>query len=44
MGASVDEIYYLEELAANGWPAEVVQLVDGWRFRYTSEVGSRRVN
>jgi GNAT superfamily N-acetyltransferase len=44
MGASVDEIYYLEELAANGWPAEVVQLVDGWRFRYTPGVGSRRVN
>jgi N-acetylglutamate synthase len=38
------DIYYLEELAANAWPAEVVQLVDGWRFRYTPGVSSRRVN
>lgn len=44
MVASPDEVYYLEELAANAWPAEVVQLVDGWRFRYTPGVSSRRVN
>ncbi len=44
MSASVEDVYYLEELAANGWPAEVIQLVDGWRFRYTPGVTSRRVN
>lgn len=38
------DVYYLEELAANAWPAEVVQLVDGWRFRCTPGVSSRRVN
>jgi len=44
MNTPTDEIYYLEELAANAWTAKVVQLVDGWRFRYTPEVSSRRVN
>lgn len=44
MNASVDDVYYLEELAANAWPAEIVQLVDGWRFRYTPGISSRRVN
>jgi hypothetical protein len=44
MTAPVDDIYLLEELAANAWPAEVVQFVDGWRFRYTLGVSSRRVN
>jgi GNAT superfamily N-acetyltransferase len=44
MVAFVTDVYYLEELAANAWPAEVVQLVDGWRFRYTPGVSSRRVN
>lgn len=44
MSATVEEVYYLEELAANAWPATVVQLVDGWHFRYTPGVGSRRVN
>jgi hypothetical protein len=44
MSAYIDDVYYLEELAANAWPAEAVQLVDGWRFRYTPGVTSRRVN
>lgn len=44
MDAPVEAVYYLEELAANAWPAKVVQLVDGWRFRYTPDVTSRRVN
>lgn len=44
MGAPVEEVYYLEELAANAWPATVVQLVDGWRFRYSPGITSRRVN
>lgn len=44
MGAFVEAVYYLEELAANAWPAEVVQLVDGWRLRFTPGVTSRRVN
>jgi GNAT superfamily N-acetyltransferase len=44
MNASTTDVYYLEELAANAWTAEVVQLVDGWRLRYTPGVSSRRVN
>lgn len=44
MDTPVEDIYYLEELAANAWTAEVVQLVDGWRFRNTPGVSSRRVN
>lgn len=44
MSTSIKQVYYLEELAANAWPAEVVQLVDGWRFRHTPDVTSRRVN
>lgn len=44
METTTADVYYLEELAANAWTAEVVQLVDGWRFRYTPGVSSRRVN
>lgn len=44
MSASVERVYYIEELAANAWPAEVVQVVDGWRFRYSPGITSRRVN
>ena len=44
MENSSTDVYYLEELAANAWTAEVVQLVDGWRFRYSPGVSSRRVN
>jgi ribosomal protein S18 acetylase RimI-like enzyme len=40
---SSELIAYLEELAANAWPAEVVQNVDGWRLRYTQNV-TRRAN
>ncbi|MFN8453531.1 MAG: GNAT family N-acetyltransferase [Anaerolineae bacterium] len=40
---SPELIAYLEELAANAWPAEVAQNVDGWRLRYTQNV-TRRAN
>jgi len=36
-------IRYLEELAANAWPAEVIQVVDGWRLRFNRNV-TRRAN
>lgn len=36
-------MYLLEELAANAWPAAVVQHVDGWRLRYTWGI-TRRAN
>jgi ribosomal protein S18 acetylase RimI-like enzyme len=36
-------ISHLEELAANAWPAEVVQVVDGWRLRFSRNV-TRRAN
>lgn len=39
----IEEIRLLEELAANAWPAEVVQVVDGWRLRYTYGA-TRRAN
>jgi ribosomal protein S18 acetylase RimI-like enzyme len=38
-----DLIQFLEELAANAWPAAVVQVVDGWRLRYTWGI-TRRTN
>jgi ribosomal protein S18 acetylase RimI-like enzyme len=37
------EIRKLEELAANAWPAAVVQAVDGWRLRFNHGV-TRRAN
>ena len=40
---SVELVLRLEELAANAWPAEVVQPLDGWRLRFTQGV-SRRAN
>jgi GNAT superfamily N-acetyltransferase len=40
---SIQLIRFLEELAANAWPAEVVQMVDGWRLRFNGNV-SRRAN
>lgn len=40
---SPELIAYLEELAANAWPAEVTQTIDGWRLRYTQNV-TRRAN
>lgn len=36
-------IYYIEELAANAWPAAVVQVLDGWRLRFNWNV-TRRAN
>jgi GNAT superfamily N-acetyltransferase len=36
-------ISQLEELAMNAWPAEVIQMVEGWRLRFTEGV-SRRAN
>lgn len=36
-------IQLLEELAANAWPAEVIQHVDGWRLRFNHNV-TRRAN
>lgn len=38
-----EEVRYLEEVAANAWPAAVVQVIDGWRLRFTWGV-SRRAN
>ncbi|KAA3643043.1 MAG: GNAT family N-acetyltransferase [Chloroflexi bacterium] len=37
------QIALIEELAANAWPAETVQTLDGWRMRYTGG-RSRRIN
>jgi GNAT superfamily N-acetyltransferase len=34
----------VEELAANAWPASVVQVVDGWRLRATPGIEGRRGN
>jgi ribosomal protein S18 acetylase RimI-like enzyme len=39
----IELIHLLEELAANAWPAEVVQMVDGWRLRFNWQV-TRRAN
>lgn len=36
-------IHFIEQLAANAWPAEVVQIVDGWRLRFNGGV-TRRAN
>ena len=33
--------HLLDELAANAWPAEVVQNVDGWRLRFNGGVTQR---
>lgn len=37
------QIDLIEELSANAWPTDVVQVVDGWRLRYALSV-SRRLN
>src|SRR5438309_5854038 len=39
----VSLIRAVEERAANAWPAEVVQELDGWRLRYAEGV-TRRAN
>lgn len=38
-----EKVRLIEELAANAWPAEMVQHLGGWRMRYTGG-SSRRVN
>ncbi len=38
-----NHVRLIEELAANAWPAEMVQHLGGWRMRYTGGE-SRRVN
>jgi ribosomal protein S18 acetylase RimI-like enzyme len=40
---SMQLICFIEELAANAWPAEIVQEVDGWRLRFNQNV-TRRAN
>lgn len=40
---SMQLIRFIEELAANAWPAEIVQVVDGWRLRFNQNV-TRRAN
>ncbi len=39
----VEKIRLIEELAMNAWPAETIQIVDGWRLRFNHEV-TRRTN
>ena len=34
----------IQEIAANAWPASIVQVVDGWRLRTTPGVEARRSN
>src|SRR5689334_11385581 len=38
---SMKLIHLIEELAANAWPAAVVQVVDGWRLRFNWRVTQR---
>jgi ribosomal protein S18 acetylase RimI-like enzyme len=40
---SMQLIRFIEELAANAWPAEIVQVVDSWRLRFNQGV-TRRAN
>lgn len=40
---NTDRIRFVEELAANAWPAAIVQHVDGWRFRFNWGI-TRRAN
>ncbi|MCA9874116.1 MAG: GNAT family N-acetyltransferase [Anaerolineales bacterium] len=40
---SSNDIFLIEELAANAWPADMVQHLDGWRLRYSHGV-TRRIN
>jgi GNAT superfamily N-acetyltransferase len=42
--ASTVGIHLIEELAANAWPALVVELVDGWLLRFTPGARIRRAN
>lgn len=36
-----DEVFALEVISANAWPASVLQTVDGWQLRYHRGVTSR---
>jgi ribosomal protein S18 acetylase RimI-like enzyme len=36
-------IHFIEELAANAWPAAMMQVIDGWRLRFNWNV-TRRAN
>ena len=40
----MDDVRLIEELAANAWPADVIQVVDGWRLRCSPGVVARRSN
>jgi ribosomal protein S18 acetylase RimI-like enzyme len=40
---NANRIRFVEELAANAWPAAIVQHVDGWRFRFNWGI-TRRAN
>jgi ribosomal protein S18 acetylase RimI-like enzyme len=39
-----DSVLLIEQLAANAWPAAIVQIVDGWLLRRTPGVARRRSN
>lgn len=43
LSVGTERIQLIEELAANAWTPKVIQMVDGWRFRFNDGV-SRRVN
>ncbi len=38
---NLERVHLIEELAANAWPAEVNQTLDGWRLRFADGVTSR---
>jgi GNAT superfamily N-acetyltransferase len=39
-----DSVLLIEQLAANAWPAAIVQIVNGWLLRHTPAVARRRSN
>jgi N-acetylglutamate synthase len=39
-----ESVLLIEQLAANAWPAAIVQIVDGWLLRHTPGVDRRRSN
>jgi N-acetylglutamate synthase len=44
MPVVADSALLIEQLAANAWPAAIVQIVDGWLLRHTPTVARRRSN
>jgi ribosomal protein S18 acetylase RimI-like enzyme len=44
MPVVADSVLLIEQLAANAWPAAIVQIVDGWLLRHTPGVARRRSN